>query len=111
MEAFDILNKAGCEMKLICKKKWIDLLETEIDGIRFCTDCKKSVFYTTTSAELRVAAERNLCVYIPPSNLASMAKARKYARQSDLVRDRIKQLEVKTLRRLKGPNLGVVIVK
>ncbi len=111
METFEMLGKAGCEMEVICDKKWNDLLETEVYGIRFCTDCKKSVFYTTTPAELRLAAERKLCVYIESHSLASMTKTGKLARQSEIPRERIKQIEAKALRRMKGPTLGAVIVK
>lgn len=111
METFELLNKAGCEMEVICDKKWIDLLETKVDGIRFCADCKKSVFYTTTPAELRLAAERKLCVYVEPNSLASMTKTGKIARQSEITRERIKQIEAKALRRMKGPTIGVFIVK
>lgn len=111
METFEILAKAGCEMEVICDKKWNDLLETEVDGIRFCTDCKKSVFYTTTPAELRLAAERKLCVYIKPNSLASKTKTGKLAQQSEITRERIKQIEAKALRRMKGPTLGSAIIK
>jgi len=111
METFELLDKVGCDMEVICDKKWIDLFETEVDGIRFCADCKKSVFYTTTPAELRLAADRKLCVYIEPNSLASMTKTGKPARQSEITRERIKQIEAKALRRMKRPTLGVVIFK
>lgn len=111
METFEMLDKAGCEMEVVCGKKWSDLLETEVDGIRFCIDCKKSVFYTTTPAELRLAAERKLCVYIEPKSLASKTEAERLARQPEITRQRIRQIEAKALRRMKGATLGSVIIK
>ena len=68
------LESAGCEMEVVCDKKWEDLDATDVDGIHFCMDCKKSVFYTETPAELRVAAERGLCVYIAPGSSADKSR-------------------------------------
>ena len=111
METFEMLDKAGCDMEVVCEKKWTDLLETDVDGIRFCADCKKSVFYTTTAAELRLAAERKLCVYIVPDSSASMARNKKLFKQFDVSRERIRAIEEKALLRMKGPALGSVIIK
>ena len=111
MKKFELLDKAGCDMEVVCDKKWIDLVETEVTGIRFCGDCKKSVFYTTTPAELRLAAERKLCVYIEPKSLASKAEAESLARQPEITRQRIRQIEAKALRRMKGATLGSAIIK
>jgi hypothetical protein len=111
MVILEILDKAGCDMKVVCDKKWTDLLKTGVDGIRFCADCKKSVFYTNTPAELRLAAERKLCVYIVPNSSASMPKIKQSIKQFDISRERIGATEAKALRRMKGPTLGVVIIK
>ncbi len=111
MKKFELLDKAGCEMEVVCDKEWMDLLETEVDGIRFCGDCKKSVFYTRTSAELRLAAERKLCVYIEPNSLAGKAKIEKNIDQLEISKERIKEIETKALRRMRGPSLGSVIIK
>jgi hypothetical protein len=111
MEIFEMLEKAGCDMKVVCDKKWTDLLRTDVDGIRFCADCKQSVFYTTTPAELRLAAERKLCVYILPDSSASMVKTKKLVKQFDVSRERIKAIEAKALRCIKGPTVGAVIIK
>ena len=40
-----------------------------------------------------------------------MTKTGKLARQSEITRERVKQIEAKALRRIKGPTLGVVIVE
>lgn len=111
MVILEILDKAGCDIKVVCDKKWTDLLKTGVDGIRFCTDCKKSVFYTTTPAELRLAAERKLCVYIAPNSSASIAKTKQTIKKFDFSRERIGIIKAKALRRMKGPTLGVVIIK
>jgi hypothetical protein len=111
METFEMLDKAGCDMEVVCDKKWNDLTKTDVDGIRFCADCKKSVFYTTTPAELRIAAERKLCVYIVPDSSASVAKSRQPFKQFDVSRERIREIEAKALRRMKGPTLGAAIIR
>ena len=111
METFEILDKAGCDMEVVCDKKWTDLLETDVDGIRFCADCKKSVFYTTTPAELRLATERKFCVYIVPHSSASVAKNKQLHKQYDVSRERIRNIEAKALRKIKGPTVGVPIIK
>lgn len=107
----EILDKAGCDLKVVCDKKWTDLLKTGVDRIRFCADCKKSVFYTNTPAELRLAAERKLCAYIVPNSSASMPKTKQSIKQFDVSKERIGAIEAKALRRMKGPTLGVVIIK
>ena len=111
METFEMLDGAGCDMEVVCEKKWTDLLKTDVDGIRFCTDCKKSVFYTKTATELRLAAERSLCVYIEPDSSASIARNKQLFKQFDVSRERIRAIEAKALRRMKGPTLGAVIIK
>ena len=111
MKTFELLDQADCAMEVVCAKKWKDLLETEVDGIRFCQDCKKPVFYTTTPAELRLAAEQKLCVYIAPNSLAHYTKTVRLTQQSEITRQRIKQIEAKALRRMKGATLGSVIIK
>jgi len=68
-----LLKAADCEMKVVCGKQWTELNATEEEGIRFCGDCKKLVFYTKTAAELKVAAEKGLCVYIVPETSAERA--------------------------------------
>jgi hypothetical protein len=111
MKTLELLHRAGCDMEVVCDKKWEDLLETEVDEIRFCEDCKKPVFYTTTPAELRLAAEQKLCVYIAPNSLAHRIKTERFTQQSEIMRQRIKKIEAKALRRMKGATLGSVIIK
>ena len=62
-----LLKAANCKMRVICERNWDDFEETELDGVRFCNGCAKVVFYTCTVQELKVAAEKGLCVYIAPS--------------------------------------------
>jgi len=100
MDINSILKQANCEMQVICGKQWPQLIETEEDGIRFCGDCKKLVFYTKTSAELRIAAEKGVCVYIAPESNAEKAN------------NRIRQIEKKALDKLKsGRLMGIPIIK
>lgn len=111
IQTFKMLQKADCEMKLVCSKKWNELAATELDGVRFCSDCKKAVFYAATAAELRVAAERGLCVYIDPGSTAREVHDLDQLCIPQVTRERLKQIEAKALRRLKGPTLGVPIVR
>lgn len=104
------LQSANCEMEVICGKKWEDLDETDVDGIHFCMDCKKSVFYTETPAELRVAAERGFCVYIAPGSLAEKNGLSIPEGSFSVSRERIKQIEAKALKKLKGPLMGSVVL-
>lgn len=101
METHEILKAAGCKMEVVCKKLWSELDETGEDGIRFCRDCKQVIFYTTTPAELRIAAEKGYCVYIVPDSAADQKT------RYDITRERIRKIEVGTLKRLDGPTLGV----
>lgn len=68
-------------------------------------------FYTTTPAELRLAAERKFCVYIVPNSSASVAKAKQPTRQFNVSRERIRNIDAKALRSIKGPTVGVPIIK
>jgi hypothetical protein len=111
IQTFQILQQADCEMKFVCSKKWDELAETELDGVRFCGGCKKAVFYASTAAELRVAAERGLCVYIVPDSAASTLHNLDQICFPQLTRERLRRIEAKALRRLKGPTLGVPIVR
>jgi len=105
------LQSADCEMEVVCGKKWEDLDETDVDGIHFCMDCKKSVFYTETPAELRVAAERGLCVYIAPGSLAEKNRLSIPERSFSVSRERIQKIEAKALKNLGGQLMGSVVIK
>lgn len=108
METDEILKAAGCQMEVNCGKQWAELDETEIDGIRFCNDCKKAIFTASTPAELRVAAEKGVCVYIVPDSPASIIQTQN---KFDITRERIRKIEAKALLKLKGPTMGVPIIK
>ena len=100
MTAKKLLKQAKCKMEVICNKDWTQLAETEQEGIRFCGDCKKLVFYTQTASELRLAAEKGLCVFIVPKSTAAEASdlAKKESIES---KERIRQIEMKALARMK----------
>ncbi len=107
-----LLDAANCEMKVVCGKRWTDLYATEQDGIRFCNDCKKLVFYTKTAVELKVASEKQLCVYIVPDTSAEQSEDF-YALVKDFVvtRDRIRKIEAKAISRINRPLMGHVIIR
>lgn len=100
----ELLKKAGCEMKVTCGKEWKEFVDTDEEGIRFCGECKKLVFYTKTVAELRIAADKGLCVYIVPNSLADIDGDR-----PKWIRERIKEINAKALKKIEGPTTGQVI--
>ena len=112
MTTHKLLKAAFCEMKVVCGKQWTELNATEQDGIRFCVDCKKLVFYAKTAAELKVAAEKGLCVYIDSDTSAERANN---FNELDKIfvptRERIRQIEEKALRRMNRPLMGHVIIR
>ena len=111
MNTNKLLKAADCEMKVVCGKKWTELNATEQDGIRFCGDCKKLVFYTKTAAELKVAAEKGLCVYIVPDTSADRAdNFNELAKNFVPTRVRIRQIEAKALSRMNRPLMGHAII-
>ena len=112
MNAKKLLEAADCEMKVVCGKEWTKLTATEQDGIRFCGDCKKLVFYTKTAAELKVAAEKGLCVYIVPDTSAEREdKFNSLKNNFDPTRERIRQIEAKSLRLMNRRLMGHAIIR
>ena len=112
MNAIKLLKGAGCEMKVVCGKQWTELNITEQDGIRFCGDCKKLVFYTKTAAELKVAARKGLCVYIVPDTSAERVdKFDEFTKKFLPTRERIRQIEAKALRQMNRPLMGHAIIR
>lgn len=108
MNTNEMLETSGCKMEVICGKKWEELSLTEQDGIRFCGDCRKAVFLTTTPAELKLAAQRGLCVYVVPESPAALFRSNRDAPTFAVSRERIREIEKKVLQRLTGATLGVV---
>jgi hypothetical protein len=108
METHEILKAAGCQMQVVCGKQWDELITTEEEGIRFCSDCKQAIFRTATPAELRVAAEKGVCVYIVPDSAAANERNQI---KFKITRERIRKIEAKALKRLKGPTMGVPFIR
>ncbi len=107
MDSNQILNNANCKLKVVCHRNWDDFEKTEEDGIKFCNHCKQAVFLTRTSAEVRIAAEKGLCVYIVP-----MSEAWDSGQLFDISRERIRAIEAKALRKMKSGHLtGQVIIR
>jgi hypothetical protein len=96
MNANQILKSANCELTVVCGRNWDDFDKTEEDGIKFCNHCKQAVFLTRTSAEVRIAAEKGLCVYIVP-----MSEAWEGSRVLDITRADLRAAEAKALQRIK----------
>ena len=108
METYEILKAANCQMEVVCGRQWADLDATEEDGIRFCKDCEQAIFLATTPAELRVAAEKGVCVYIVPNSLAAKKRTQL---KFEIKRESIRKIEPKELRKLKGPTMGIPIIR
>lgn len=111
MKTKSLLKQAKCQMQLVCNKEWEQLSPTDESGIKFCGDCKKLVFYTQTAAELNLAAKRGLCVYIVPRSLASTKGISMQYDFPGITRERIIKIEERSLKRLKGPTLGMPIIR
>lgn len=111
METQELLDAASCNMKVVCGKKWDELEETDEPGIRFCSKCKQAIFYTTTSAELRIAAEKQVCVYIVADSQADQCQIIDHINFPEITRERLRKIEAKALGRLKGPTMGVPIIR
>jgi len=47
-----ILSKtASCGVQVICGKEWSEFSDTQIDGVKFCNDCSKSIILTRLQNE------------------------------------------------------------
>ena len=68
MNTQTVLKRAGCKLRIICDQKWNEFEKTEEANIRFCNLCKRLVFYTTTSDQLRSLAKAGQCAYIVPGS-------------------------------------------
>ena len=107
----NLIKEADCEMKVVCGKQWTELNATEEEGIRFCGDCKKLVFYTKTAAELKVAAEKGLCVYIVPETSAERAdNFNSLAKNFVPTRERVTPVESKDLSQMSRRLMGHVTI-
>lgn len=111
METQQLLDAANCEMKVVCGIKWSELKSTDEPGIRFCGKCKQLIFFTTTVAELRIAAEKKFCVYIVPGSHADPTRPVEHINFPEITRERLRKIEEKALKRLKGPTMGVAIIR
>jgi hypothetical protein len=54
----------NCIFAFKCDKEWNDLIETEIDDVRFCNDCERKVYLCKTDDDLRSAILGKRCVAI-----------------------------------------------
>ena len=104
MTARNILERAGCEMRVTCDRDWDAFEVTEEEGIRFCSHCEKAVFLTQTPTELRIAAERGLCVYIKPGSPAVDVRA-----TYTLTRERIRNIEARNIIKNSGLTGSIMI--
>lgn len=58
-------GKIICEFHFQCDKQWRDLSEIlGEDGVRYCRDCTKPVFYCSTYEELAEHVAQSHCVAI-----------------------------------------------
>jgi hypothetical protein len=111
MDTQEMLDSAKCDMEVVCQKRWQELDATDEEGIRYCGDCRQLVFYTETPTELRIAAERGLCVYIVPESKAQVERDLLLFQPPALTPERLRKIEAKALKRLKGPTVGVPILR
>jgi hypothetical protein len=98
MEIKDLFDDVGCELQVLCGKNWEELDATEENGIRFCGECKKLVFYAKNPTELKIAAQRNLCVYFQPAT---------HLDQFDQTMENIKHKKILAMDRILKSNLFI----
>ena len=61
----------NCIFAFKCEQKWENMKPTKVQGIKFCLDCQKEVFFCTTDEQVREAITLNRCIsieYIEPKN-------------------------------------------
>lgn len=100
MDAKQFLEHSNCQLAVVCGRNWDDFDKTEEDGIKFCNHCKQAVFLTRTSAEVRIAAEKGLCVYVVP-----MSEAWEEGRVLDISRADLRAAEAKVLQRITSEHI------
>ena len=54
----------NCIFKFRCFQSWDDLEETDQSAVRFCSECKKHVYYCETQEQLNFAIASDKCVAI-----------------------------------------------
>ncbi|MGJ7528004.1 VOC family protein [Variovorax sp. GB1P17] len=56
------------EAALSCPKRWDALEETSSPDVRYCSDCRKNVFWTDTQEQMHAAALQDRCIAIAQDN-------------------------------------------
>ncbi|MCR9105765.1 MAG: hypothetical protein NXI15_10770 [Gammaproteobacteria bacterium] len=59
----------NCPWGYSCKKTWESLQSTREEGVRFCGDCQKEVFWVGSQEELAAKVMLNRCVCFSSSLL------------------------------------------
>jgi len=74
-----------------CKKQWNELeINPDRDEVRFCTECKKDVYLTSSDAELLNHAKLGNCVSLPGNRIRIVVEKEK-------LDERVKMMEEATL--------------
>ena len=61
------MNRAvirNCEFRFRCDRTWELLQATSDDAVRYCDQCRHTVHYCRTPAELHAALSENRCVAV-----------------------------------------------
>ena len=58
------INIRNCVFGFECKKKWDELRQTQVQGIRFCVSCGKNVYEIHDKDALLEAIQLNRCIAI-----------------------------------------------
>lgn len=63
----DEANIQNCDPEFLFRypREWQKLKETDIEGIRFCNECSKKVYFCENRTEADIHAKLNHCVAIP----------------------------------------------
>ena len=55
------MNQILCEFIFECKQDWETLKETDNEKVKYCTDCKKNVYWANSHEELSNLEAKGLC--------------------------------------------------
>ena len=55
-----------------CGRDWDALRKTALDGVRWCTHCKRNVHYCKSDAETKVLADLGMCVAVPMGRMVTL---------------------------------------
>jgi hypothetical protein len=62
MAAYSEIRNCDMEFQIRCPKRWADLLPMGVTSVRYCSECKKNVYFCRSIEELMLRSTQNQCV-------------------------------------------------